>query len=213
MNTRKRALYLARLLVLVLGIALLSGCTEVFAFRRWMYDQPKASNQEGNQFFEDGRSMRPLVENTVPVDPMRLEIVNAELDDFFYTGMIDGEEVDLMPFPVTQAVLDRGEQQYNIYCAPCHGLTGYGNGMVARRGGTPPANYHSEYVRNQTLGHYYNVITNGYRNMWAYDQKIEPADRWAISAYIRALQLSQNAPADVVPAEELQQLEQQGTEE
>jgi mono/diheme cytochrome c family protein len=100
---------------------------------------------------------------------------------------------------VTQQVLDQGEQQYNIYCAPCHGLSGYGNGMVSRRGGTPPTNYHSDYLRNQPIGYFYYVMTNGFRNMRPYDQKLTPEDRWAIAAYIRALQVSQNVPPDMVP--------------
>jgi mono/diheme cytochrome c family protein len=169
-----------------------------------MYNQPKAQNYRESEFFADGRSARPDVPGTVAQGDALTQ------SDFFYTGLVDGQEVDYMPMPVTDAMLDRGQQQYEIYCSPCHGIAGYGNGMVAQRGGTPPANYHSEYVRSQPLSHYYYVITNGYRNMYPYAQKIAPEDRWAIAAYMRALQLSQQAEASDVPPEELNSLQQQG---
>lgn len=189
-----------RLVGVVLGVLILSGCGEIFAFRQWMYNQPKARTYRESEFFADRRSARNPVEGTVAQG-------TAQTDEFFYTGLVNGQEVDAMPFPLTAAVLSRGEQQYNVYCAPCHGLTGYGNGVVARRGVTPPSNYHSDYLREKPLSHYYNVMTNGYRNMWSYEQKLTPEDRWAVAAYIRALQLSQNASLEDVPPDQLNQLQ------
>lgn len=200
MKQQPRFTYLVRFAVLVVGVLMLSGCGEVFAFRQWMYNQPKARTYRESEFFADRRSARNPVAGTVAQGEVRT-------DEFFYTGLINGQEVDALPFELTGEVLDRGEQQYNTYCSPCHGLTGYGNGMVARRGGTPPSNYHSDYLRDKPLSHYYVVMTNGYRNMWAYNQKITAEDRWAIAAYIRALQLSQNASPDDVPPDQLNQLQ------
>lgn len=203
MNTRRNTPShllpaLGRAFALAIAIFLLAGCGDMFAFRQWMYNQSKMETYERSDFFADGRSARAPVPGTVAQDTGRT-------DEFFYTGLINGQEVDAMPFPVTAEVLNRGQEQFNIYCSPCHGLSGYGNGMVARRGGTPPSNYHSDYLRNKPLSHYFNVMTYGYRNMMPYNQKITAEDRWAIAAYIRTLQLSQNAtPADVPPEEELQ---------
>lgn len=189
---------LLRFGAVVCCVALLSGCS----FRLWMYDQPKAQYQERNTFFADERVLRPEVEGAVAVG-------DVQTDEYFYTGLIDGEEQDTLPVELTAELLERGQEQYEIYCAPCHGLTGYGNGMVARRGGTPPANYHSDYQLNQPISHYFVVMTQGYRNMYPYNQKITPEDRWAIAAYIRVLQVSQNAGEENVPEDELSRLQQQ----
>jgi mono/diheme cytochrome c family protein len=173
---------------------MLSGCT--LTFRQWMYDQPKAKNYNANEFFADGRDARPLVPGTVAVS-------DEYASDVFTTGMQNGEYVTDLPMELTPELLEQGQLQYNVYCSPCHGMTGYGNGMIARRGGTPPTNYHTDYLRNQPVGYLFSVMTNGFRNMWSYEQKIPPEDRWAIAAYIRALQLSQNANADQMPPEVL----------
>jgi cytochrome c553 len=183
--------YIPRLAAIGLCLLMLTGCDGLLAFRQWMYDQEKAEPLEASTVFADGRSARPLVPGTVAVG-------TVQTDELLLTGMIDGQYASVMPFPVTGEVLDRGQQQFEIYCAPCHGLSGYGDGMVARRGGTPPTNYHSDYLRNQPIGYFYYVMTNGFRNMRPYDQKLTPEDRWAIAAYMRALQLSQNVPADMV---------------
>lgn len=190
-NTRT---YLMRGLALVGVLFFLVGCGHPLAFRQWMYDQPYKQGYEESEFFEDRRSARQPPAGSLAVG-------NVRTDEFFYTGRIDGEEVDMMPFEVTAEVLDRGQQQYEIFCGPCHGISGYGNGMVARRGGTPPANYHSDYQLNQPLSHYYVVMTEGWRNMYPYDQKLSPEDRWAIAAYIRALQLSQLNDISELPFE------------
>lgn len=163
-----------------------------------MYEQPRYTPLEPSNFFADGRSARPEVEGAVVAGEVRT-------DEYFYTGLIDGVEGTEMPFPVTSEDLVRGQEQYNIYCAPCHGATGYGNGMVSARGAVVAANFHNDRFINpespsSTVGHFYNVITNGYRYMYGYASRIEPADRWRIAAYVRVLQRSQNASVEDVPA-------------
>lgn len=196
--------YMLRLAGVTLCLFMLTGCGNLLAFRQWMYNQPKAIPFRESEFFADGRSMRPIEPGTVASGTVQYQ------DDFFTTGLVEGQEVDALPFPITREVLDRGQQQYNVYCSPCHGLSGYGNGMVARRGGTPPANYHSDYIRTKPISHYYVVMTNGYRNMYSYASKITPEDRWAIAAYVRALQLSQNATVNDVPPDQMNQLQGMG---
>jgi ribosomal protein L21E len=138
-----------------------------------------------HDFYADGRSVRPQVENTVARGQLHE-------DTYFYTGLVGGKEGDAMPFPVTMEVLERGQERYNVYCTPCHSRVGNGAGMIVQRG----------YRRRATsirapdgapLGHFFNVITNGYGAMPDYSAQVTPADRWAIVAYIKALQLSQNA--------------------
>lgn len=172
----------------------------VTACHRDMYDQAKYEPLEPSTFFEDGRSARQPVPNTVAVG----EVFTNE---HFATGMVDGELVDTFPMEVTREMVERGREQYNINCVPCHGLSGYGDGMVWRRGGVPPSNFHTERLRSAPVGHFFDVITNGYRYMYPYGNKVSPEDRWAIIAYIRALQLSQNATPDVVPPGELESVQ------
>jgi mono/diheme cytochrome c family protein len=170
-----------------------------------MYDQQKYTTYEPSSFFADGRSSRPNVVGTIPYEVIKT-------DEFLYTGLIDGKEVDAMPFPVTKDLLLHGQLKYNIYCAVCHGEAGYGASMVAERGGIVPANFHQQRLREAPLSHFFVIITNGvyrgdpqnggYQSMYGYASRITPEDRWAIAAYIRALQLSQNATIDDVPPEE-----------
>ncbi len=168
-----------------------------------MYDQPKYQTYEPSSFFEDGRSSRPAVAGAVSVD-------QVQTDEYLYTGLNpDGTEGAMMPFPVSQELLLRGQGQYNIYCAVCHGETGYGQSVVSQRGAIVPANFHQQRLREAPIGHIYNVVTNGYRYMYGYASQITPEDRWAISAYVRTLQLSQNATLDDVPAVERTKLEGQ----
>jgi mono/diheme cytochrome c family protein len=183
----------------LLLIIFITGC------HRDMYDQPKYEPLETSTFFEDGRSARKPVDNTVAVDEVLY-------DEYFMTGMRNGQVGTEIPIPVTEETLARGQEVYNINCVPCHGLAGYGNGMVWRRGGVPPANFHSDRLRTTPVGHFYDVITNGYRYMYPYAHKIAPEDRWAIIAYIRALQLSQHATLDTVPADMQQDLQSQTPE-
>jgi mono/diheme cytochrome c family protein len=170
-----------------------------------MYDQPKVNTYEPSSFFADGRGSRPNVPGAVAVG-------QVQTDEYLYTGLIDGEEGDVMPFAVSRELLERGQEQYTIYCAVCHGEAGYGESMVAQRGGIVPANFHQERLVDAPIGHLFNVITNGvyrgdpnaggYQSMYSYASRISAEDRWAVAAYIRALQLSQNATIEDVPAEE-----------
>ena len=122
-------------------------------------------------------------------------------DTYFYTGKIGNNPGDYMPFPVTAELLARGQQRYNIYCAPCHSRVGDGNGLIPSRGfPRKPPSYHIERLRKAPLGYFFDVITNGFGTMPDYASQIPPQDRWAIVAYIRALQLSQNATMADVPA-------------
>jgi mono/diheme cytochrome c family protein len=121
-----------------------------------------------------------------------------------------GTPVEEFPFPITREIVERGQNRYNIYCAPCHAITGNGDGMIVQRGFSPPPSFHSDRLRDAPVGYYYDVITNGFGRMYSYSSRIQPADRWAIIAYIRALQLSQNAPANELPAEDRAQVEGAG---
>jgi mono/diheme cytochrome c family protein len=158
-----------------------------------MWQQPKTMPLDRSEFFPDRQGSRPLVPGTVPQGHLRL-------DTAFFTGIAGGEYVDELPAPLTltQELLDRGQERFNIYCSPCHGMLGDGMGMISQRGlalRRPPATFHTERLRAMPLGHFYEVITNGYGVMFSYASRVEPEDRWAIAAYIRALQLSQHAPA------------------
>jgi len=169
----------------LLGTALLSGC------RQDMHNQPKFVPQRGTDFYADGRSARPQVENTVA----RTQLHE---DSYFYTGMLNGKEGDALPFPATLQVLEKGQERYNIYCTPCHSRVGNGAGMIVSRGYHPAGNFHTARLVAAPLGHFFNVISNGYGAMPDYAAQVTVEDRWAIAAYIRALQLSQNAKQDDV---------------
>jgi mono/diheme cytochrome c family protein len=162
-----------------------------------MWRQPRHEPLDASEFFADGQANRPLVPGTIARDHLRV-------DNAFYTGAENGKWVYELPVPLTKALLKRGQERFEIYCTPCHGQLGDGNGMIAARGlklRRPVGNYHTERLRNMPVGHFYDVITNGYGAMYSYASRIEPQDRWAIVAYIRALQLSQNAsPDDADPA-------------
>ena len=169
------------------GTLILAGC------RQDMHDQPKFFPQRGTTLFADGRSVRPQVANTVARNQLHE-------DSYFYTGLVNGKQGDGMPFPATMAVLQRGQERYNVYCTPCHSRVGNGEGLIVQRGYAKAGDLHSERLRTAPLGHFFYVITNGYGPMPDYASQIAPADRWAIAAYIRALQLSQNATQADVPA-------------
>jgi mono/diheme cytochrome c family protein len=158
--------------------------------RQDMQDQPKFLPQRGTSFFADGRSARTEVPGTVARS-------QGNTDSYFVTGLIDGKEGDDMPFPATPVLLARGQERYNIYCSPCHSRVGNGEGMIVQRGYYQSANFHTERLRQAPLGHFVSVMLNGYGAMPTYGSELPPADRWAVAAYIRALQLSQHAkPAD-----------------
>jgi len=179
------------------GLAILTGC------RQDMHDQPRYEPFEASTFFEDGRSSRPLVEGTVARGHLRS-------DTHFYRGTVDGELVTRFPYPITSEVLNRGRERYNIFCSPCHGMSGYGNGMVVQRGFRQPPSFHIDRLRELPVGRFFSVITNGYGSMYDYASRISPRDRWAIIAYLRALQLSQNATIEDVPEHEKQKLHHVG---
>ncbi len=164
-----------------------------------MAHQPKAKPLSPTDFFPDGRSERPLLENTVA----RGSIVNDAL--------VVPKDSNDFPLPVNQELLERGEGRYKIFCSPCHGLQGDGNGMVSMRGMKRPPTYHQDRLRNSPNGYFYDVITNGFGQMYGYSTQIPPRDRWAIVAYMRALQLSRNAPANELPAELRSKLDSGGT--
>ena len=180
------------------GVRLPLGLLAVFAAsvgcRQEMYDQPRYKPLAKSDFFEDGRAARPLVEGTV---------ARGMLDPFAPAGGgAPGTLATALPVPLTRELLDRGRERYGIFCAPCHDATGAGRGMVVRRGYRPPPSLHVERLRDAPVGHLYDVMTRGLGAMPDYAQQIPPADRWAIAAYVRALQASQRAGiADVPPAE------------
>jgi len=171
---------------LALG-GLFAGC------RQDMHDQPKYEAYERTDFFPDHRSSREPVAGTVARGQLKD-------DDFLETGKIGDGFAESYPFPVTLEVLRRGRQRYEIFCTPCHGLTGRGNGMVVERGYKAPPSFHIDRLRNERPGYYFDVITRGFGAMPDYAAQVPVRDRWAIVAYVRALQLSQNATlADLTP--------------
>jgi mono/diheme cytochrome c family protein len=157
-----------------------------------MHVQPRYNPLDQSEFFEDGRSARPAVPGTVARGQLRI-------DEHLYTGKVKGVLVDSFPFPVTQKVLERGRERYNIYCTPCHGYTGEGRGMIVQRGFPQPPSYHIDRLRQAPVGYLYGVITHGYGAMYSYAARISPEDRWAVVAYVRALQMSQHATINDVP--------------
>ncbi len=180
-------------MVALAGVVWLAGC------RQDMHDQPKYIPLRSSEFFRDGRSARAPVEGTVARGHLRD-------DQHFYTGKVNGKLVETLPFPVTREVLARGQERYNIYCAPCHSRLGDGNGIIVQRGFRRPDSFHAEGFREAPVGHYFDAMTSGFGAMPDYASQISPQDRWAIAAYIRALQLSQHATLDDVPAEERSKL-------
>lgn len=157
-----------------------------------MANQPKYDPFEPSDFFADGMSARPRIPGTVA----RGELA---LDGFISTGKINGQDGDGFPFPITAEVMNRGEERFNIFCSECHGKLGDGNGMVPARGYRRPQSYHTDTLRVAKTGHFFDVMTNGFGAMPSYAAQVPVTDRWAIIAYIRALQLSQNATIDDVP--------------
>ena len=169
------------------------------ACRQDMHDAPRYDPLEASTFFTDGRSARMPVANTVARGTLRE-------DEHLYQGTIDGQLTDTFPMPVTAEMMARGRERFNVFCSPCHGRTGQGNGMVVQRGFRAPPSFHDERLRNAPVGYYVNVETNGFGAMSDYAAQVPPADRWAIAAYIRALQFSQRATVDDVPPDARNQL-------
>lgn len=199
-------------LLILLSMAILGGA----ACRYDMQDQPRYKAYKKSDFFADKRASRDFPEGTVARGQLRE-------NKAFYTGQVDNPDpnavgqtttdasgntlmtsfpnaIDEFPIPVSKALVDRGQDRYNIYCIVCHGPVGAGDGMIVRRGFSKPPTYHDDRLRNAPVGHFYDVISNGWGKMNGYSYTIQPADRWAIVAYIRALQVSQNPDAAVTRA-------------
>ena len=164
-----------------------------------MADQPRYDPLEPSEFFADRQSARPLVENTVARGMLKD-------DEHLYEGMSGGKPAAAFPFPITAEIMQRGRERYDIFCSPCHSRTGNGDGMIVRRGFTRPASFHIDRLREAPPGYLFNVITNGFAAMPSYRVQITPEDRWAIVAYLRALQASQNAGVNDLPAEARERL-------
>lgn len=174
--------------LLVASATLAAGC------RQDMHDTPRYEVFEANPNYPDGRASRNLPSGTVARGQLRD-------DDHFYTGKApDGAFVAEFPFAISDADLARGQERYTAYCTPCHGQTGDGRGMVVQRGLRQAATYHQDRLRTAAPGYFYDVISNGFGAMQGYAEQVPPRDRWLIAAYVRALQLSQNATVDDVPA-------------
>ena len=184
----------ARWLPLVaFGLVFLTGC------RLDMHVQPKYKPLARSTFFDDGRAARPAVPDTVARG-------HLQIDEHLFTGKVKGTWVNTFPSPITTDDLERGRERYNIFCTPCHGKLGDGRGMVVLRGFPPPPSYHMDRLRQAPVGQFFDVITNGYGKMYSYASRIPPEDRWRIIAYIRALQLSQQARIEDVPEGERRKL-------
>lgn len=185
MIERKRFITLRRGILLAAGFG-------IVACQQKMADQPRYEPLQKSEFFDDQRASRPLVEGTVARG-------HLDADEQLYSGKIGGEPVKTFPFPIDRQVLLRGQERFDIFCSPCHDRVGTGQGMIVRRGYRPPPSLHIERLRAAPPGHFFDVISHGFGAMPDYAGQIPPHDRWAIAAYIRALQLSQNAAIGDVP--------------
>lgn len=185
-------------LVLMLFLA---GCTST-GIEHGMEDQPKANPFTESHFFADSRSARPVVPGTVARGDLRADVL-------LYTGKVHGKDAVIFPFPITRDVLERGRARFDIYCAVCHDRAGTGDGMIVRRGFRKPPSYHTDALREAPAGHFFDVIINGFGTMYPYADRVSVQDRWAIVAYVRALQWSQNAKVQDVPESERLVLDQQ----
>ena len=180
-----------------LGLLLVcAGC------RLDMHVQPRYNPYDPTDFFGDGQSARLPVEGTFSRGELQLGP-----NELFYTGKVNGQPSEVFPFPVTKALVDRGRERFNIFCSPCHGYSGDGDGMIVQRGFKHPPSYYEERLRTAPVGHYFDVITNGFGVMYPYGYRVPPRDRWAIIAYIRALQLSRQASITDLPEAEQKKLQ------
>ena len=191
--TSRRPVALLGAVLLLIGTA---GCE----LRQAMYDQEKYEPLEASAFFADGMSFRSQVDGTVAQGQLML-------DEHFYQGKIQGQLAETLPMAVDRQLLERGRERFNIFCSPCHDKTGSGNGMIVQRGLKQPPSYHQQRLREVPVGHFFDVMTNGFGVMYSYASRIPVADRWAIAAYIKVLQLSQNLEFDQLPAEDQRQLQ------
>jgi cytochrome c553 len=196
-NSSVTLIFLAAVLVLV------TGCDLVPLHMR---EQPRYEPLDAAALWSDGASARPIPANTIP----RGQWGQIKLDNEFYTGKnAAGEYLTANPLDVTRPVMYRGQAQFDVFCAPCHGKAGYGDGMIVQRGFKQPTSYHDERLRQAADGYFYEVMSNGFGTMYSYASRISPEDRWAIVAYIRALQLSQNVPLEELPSDAQKEIETQ----
>jgi mono/diheme cytochrome c family protein len=196
-NLLRPSLLLRALGIVAVSLAL-AGC------RQDMHDAPRYEPLEANTFFANGSASRMLVANTVARGMLRE-------DTHLNEGKVDGRLATTFPMPITADVMARGQERFNVFCSPCHGRTGSGNGMVVQRGFRAPPSYHEDRLRNAPVGYFFDVMTNGFGAMQDYASQVPVADRWAIAAYIRALQLSQRATVADVPANRRTELDRPAT--
>jgi mono/diheme cytochrome c family protein len=182
------------LAIAAIAVGACAGC------HRDMYDQSRYDVFEESDLFADGRSARPLVAGTVPYGKVKP-------DEALQTGRANGELVTELPVDLDEALLRRGRERFDIFCSVCHGRTGEGNGMIVQRGYRTPPTFHNERLRGVPIGHLFDVATNGFGAMPSYALQTSVHDRWAIAAYIRTLQFSQYADAEILDARTRQQLE------
>ncbi len=219
-----RALRSGAMLAALVSLSFVAGC------RVEMYDQPRMKSLRGSEFYPDSQSARPYIKGTVARNPVwtnrnssfaeatggRLGTVTVPGDsaDAYASRLAaDGGTYDKngsIPIPVNRALILRGQDRFNIYCSPCHGRLGNGDGMIVQRGFPKPQTYHSDRLRAMPDGYFYDVITNGFGRMYSYASRVVPEDRWAIVAYIRALQLSQHATLQDVPPQERNKIQGSG---
>lgn len=176
----------------LMSLVFLFGCND-------MYDGARIKPLERNTFFANGSSSRPIPEGTVARG-------NAVSDDLLHTGKINGKLSDIFPFAVTDSIIKRGQDRFTTFCTPCHGRLGDGGGMIVQRGFPRPNSFHADSVRMKHVGHYFDVMTNGFGKMYSYAASVPVSDRWAIVAYIRALQLSQRALVASLPDDDKKKL-------
>jgi cytochrome c553 len=171
------------------AIFAIAGC------RQQMADQPHQRPLEPSNFFDDGMASRP-------VEPGTVARAGKEQNGPRFHSKVDGKLVDTLPFEVTMEVLARGQERYEIFCSPCHDRLGTGQGMIVRRGFTPARSFHNPRLRDAPAGHFFEVITQGFGQMPSYANQLSEQDRWAVIAYIRALQFSRNVRLDQLPPED-----------
>ena len=176
------------------AVVVAAACLALVGCRQDMHDAPSYDPLQGTAFFSNGAASRTLVVNTVARGQLRT-------DEHLYTGKVNGQAATEFPMPITDEVMARGQERFNVYCSPCHGRTGQGDGMIVQRGFRAPPSYHEERLRNAPVGYFFDVMTNGFGAMQDYSAQVTVPDRWAIAAYIRVLQLSRSATVNDVPAD------------
>ena len=214
MNSNANLCFLRRTAAALLVLAALAGCHQD------MWNQPKYRGLRPSEFFTDGAAARPVIAGVVPYAAQRREwtspvferiagnpLVPEATDDLFYTGLVNGTPSAENYFPISKELLERGRERFELTCTPCHGFLGNGDGVVVRRGFPAPPSYHIPRLLEVEDGYIFDVITRGFGRMYSYAARVQPEDRWAIAAYIRALQLSQNVNIDALAPTDRQRVE------